>query len=73
MCCPDTKPPTGSVPLAGLAVFALAATAGVDYLLTSNCRHIANADLLPALEETLRAEGFPPSLIVMPEEFSDAG
>jgi hypothetical protein len=59
--------------LAGLAVFALAATAGVDYLLTSNCRHIANADLLPALEETLRAEGFPPSLIVTPEEFSDAG
>ncbi len=52
---------------------ALAATAGVDYLLTWNCKHIANADLLPALYETLRAEGFPPPLIVTPEEFSDAG
>ena len=51
---------------------ALAATAGVDYLLTWNCKHIANADLLPALYETLRAEGFPPLLIVTPEEFSDA-
>lgn len=52
---------------------ALAAVAGVDYLLTWNCKHIANADLLPALYETLRAEGFPPPLIVTPEEFSDAG
>ena len=52
---------------------ALAATAGVDYLLTWNCKHIANADLLPALYETLRAEGFSPPLIVTPEEFSDAG
>ena len=52
---------------------ALATTAGVDSLLTWNCKHIANADLLPALYETLRAEGFPPPLIVTPEEFSDAG
>jgi hypothetical protein len=52
---------------------ALAATAGVDYLLTWNCKHIANADWLPALYETLRAEGFSPPLIVTPEEFSDAG
>ena len=52
---------------------ALAATAGVDYLLTWNCKHIANADLLPALYTTLRAEGFAPPLIVTPEEFSDAG
>jgi hypothetical protein len=52
---------------------ALAATAGVDYLVTWNCKHIANADVLPALYETLRAEGFLPPLIVTPEEFSDAG
>lgn len=52
---------------------ALATAAGVDYLLTWNCKHIANADLLPALYETLRTEGFPPPLIVTPEEFSDAG
>jgi hypothetical protein len=52
---------------------AFAATAGVDCLLTRTCKHIANADLLPALYETLRAEGFPTPLIVTPEEFSDAG
>ena len=52
---------------------ALAATAGGDHLLAWNCKHIANADVLPALYETLRAEGFPPPLIVTPEEFSDAG
>jgi len=32
-----------------------------------------STDLLPALYETLSAEGFPPPLIVTPEEFSDAG
>jgi hypothetical protein len=52
---------------------ALAATAGVDYLLTWNCKHIANAHLLPDMYETLRAEGYLPPLIVTPEEFSDAG
>jgi hypothetical protein len=50
---------------------ALAATAGVGYLLTWNCKHIANADVLPALYETIRAEGFPPLLSVTPEELSD--
>ena len=52
---------------------ACAAVHRIDYLLTWNCKHIANADLLPALYETLRAEGFPSPLIVTPEEFSDAG
>jgi hypothetical protein len=51
---------------------ALAATAGVDYLRTWNCKHIANAELLPAMYETLRGEGFPLPLIVAQEEFSDA-
>lgn len=52
---------------------ALAATAGVDHQSTWNSQPIPNADLPPALYETLRAEGFPPPLIVTPEEFSDAG
>jgi hypothetical protein len=52
---------------------AAAAIAGVDYLLTWNCKHIANAYLLPAIYSTMRAEGFDPPLIVTPEEFSDAG
>ena len=55
--------PTDSVPLILPA----------ENLVTWNCKHIANADVLPALYETLRAEGFLPPLIVTPEKFSDAG
>ena len=50
---------------------ALAAIAGVDYLLTWNCTHIANADVLPSLYDTLASEGLSAPLIVTPEEFSD--
>ena len=48
------------------------ATVGqVDYLLTWNCRHIANADKLPSIYNTLRNEGHVPPLIVTPDEFSE--
>lgn len=50
---------------------ATATIAAVDYLLTWNCKHIANADRLPLIYSTLRDEGFDPPLIVTPEEFSD--
>lgn len=43
----------------------------VDYLLTWNCRHIANADRLPSIYNTLRDGGYVPPLIVTPEEFSN--
>ena len=43
---------------------------GVDYLLTWNCRHIANAETLPRIYRMLRDSGFEPPLIVTPEEFS---
>ncbi len=43
---------------------------GVDYLLTWNCKHIANAKTLPRIYRTLRDAGFEPPLIVTPEEFS---
>ena len=52
---------------------ALATIADVDYLLTWNCKHIANATVLPAVYETLRAEGYTPPLIVTPQEFSNEG
>lgn len=51
---------------------AVATVFGVEYLLTWNCKHIANADRLPLIYATLRGEGFDPPLIVTPEEFSDA-
>ena len=49
---------------------AVATVFAVDYLMTWNCKHIANADHLPRIYSTLRSEGFDPPLIVTPEEFS---
>lgn len=50
---------------------AVATVFGVDYLITWNCKHIANADRLPLIYSTLRGEGFDPPLIITPEEFSN--
>ena len=50
---------------------AVATVFAVDYLMTWNCKHIANADRLPLIYSTLRDEGFDPPLIVTPEEFSN--
>jgi hypothetical protein len=43
----------------------------VNYLLTWNCRHIANADLLPRVYQLLSDLGYTPPLIVTLEEFSN--
>ncbi len=48
---------------------AAAASAGVDYLLTQNCRHIANAHMLPRVYNALREFGVPQPLICTPSEF----
>jgi predicted nucleic acid-binding protein len=48
---------------------AAAALAGVKYLLTLNCRHIANAHELPRVYELLRDEGLGTLLICTPAEF----
>jgi len=50
---------------------AVATVFAVDYLMTWNCKHIANADRLPLIYSTLRSEGFDLPLIVTPEEFSN--
>ena len=49
---------------------AIATVHAVDYLLTWNCRHIANADILPKVYRLLTEMGYFPPLIVTPEEFS---
>jgi hypothetical protein len=49
---------------------AVSAVFGVDYLLTWNCTHIANAETLPGIYRALRDAGYEPPLIVTPEEFS---
>ncbi len=48
---------------------AAAALGGVKYLLTLNCRHIANAHELPRIYKLLDAEGLGQLLICTPTEF----
>lgn len=50
---------------------AAAAVGGVDYLLTLNCRHIANAHMLPRVYRTLEDLALPRPLVCTPEEFFD--
>lgn len=51
--------------------FAVAAYHGVDYLLTWNCTHIANARTLPRIQEVLSVIGFPSPIVCTPEEMVD--
>jgi hypothetical protein len=48
---------------------AAAAFAGAECLLTQNCRHIANAHILPRVYETLETLGYGGMLICTPAEF----
>ncbi len=50
---------------------AVAAVHGVDYLLTWNCKHIANATMRQAIERACRGAGYEPPVICTPEELMD--
>ena len=47
---------------------ALAAVHGTDYLLTWNCKHIANAGKRPLIETVCETAGYRPPVICTPEE-----
>jgi len=47
---------------------AVAAVNGIHYLLTWNCRHLANAALRPIIEDACSAAGFQPPIICTPYE-----
>jgi PIN domain len=47
---------------------ALAAVHGMDYLLTWNCTHIANATLREPIESVCRANGYDPPAICTPDQ-----
>ena len=47
---------------------AIAVTNGVEYLLTWNCKHLANATLRTKIEDVCRAAGYEPVIICTPEE-----
>jgi predicted nucleic acid-binding protein len=46
-----------------------AAIGDVEYLVTLNCRHIANAHILPKIYQALEDLGVPRPLICTPQEF----
>ncbi|EGV15983.1 type II toxin-antitoxin system VapC family toxin [Thiocapsa marina] len=50
---------------------ALAAVNGVEYLLTWNCTHIANAHTRPKIEATCRTLGYEPPVICTPIELME--
>jgi len=49
---------------------AIAATNGIEYLITWNCRHLANATLRSRIEQVCRESGFEPPVICTPLELS---
>lgn len=53
---------------ADAAHIALAAYHGIDYLLTWNCTHIANAELRPRVERVCQVYGYPPPILCTPDE-----
>lgn len=52
---------------------AIAAVNGVQYLVTWNCKHIANAVLRPRIEAACRRAGFEPPVICTPNELLGEG
>ena len=51
---------------------AVAAAGGMEYLLTWNCRHIANAQIRGKIEELARLRGFEPPILCTPEELMES-
>jgi hypothetical protein len=51
---------------------AVAATNGVPFLLTWNCRHLANATMRPSIDAACASNGLKPPIICTPEELMEA-
>ncbi len=52
---------------------AIAVTNGVEYLVTWNCRHIANATMRSQIEQVCRNAGYQPVIICTPDEIMEPG
>ncbi len=50
---------------------AIAATNGVHYLVTWNCKHLANVTMRPTIEHACRSWGYQPPVICTPELLLD--
>lgn len=51
---------------------AMAVTNGIEYLVTWNCRHIANATMRSRIDSICREAGYEPTIICTPEELLEA-
>jgi len=51
---------------------AIATTNGIEYLVTWNCRHIANATMRGQIQAVCRSAGYEPPIICTPEELLEA-
>ena len=51
---------------------AVAAVSGMDYLLTWNCKHIANAAMRNEIAAVIRGLGYKPAVLCTPEELMGA-
>ena len=51
---------------------AVAAINGIPYLLTWNCRHLANATMRPVIEKVCEGRGVKAPIICTPEELLEA-
>jgi hypothetical protein len=49
---------------------AVAAVNGIHYLLTWNCKHIANAERFDLIEKTCFDNGYKPPIICIPDELT---
>jgi predicted nucleic acid-binding protein len=58
-------PPKAALDAAHVAI---ATVHGLDFLMTWNCTHIANAVMRPRIEAACRKAGFEPPIICTPEE-----
>lgn len=50
---------------------AIAVVNGMDYLLTWNCSHIANASMRTKIDHVCRSSGYEPPVICTPEELME--
>jgi len=50
---------------------AIAVVNGIDYLLTWNCTHIANAAMRIQIERVCRQSGYEPTVLCTPEELME--
>ena len=57
------------VAIADAVHVSIAAANGIDYLLTWNCKHIANAHCMEMIYQTCLMNDYKPPLIVTPEAF----